>query len=346
MKAKRFSSLGVGLLVSLAVLLAPSSGLAAPSLDQSCTAPTNLGAAINEGFTYVAQTFTAGRTGILTGVNVDIGGAVDQGQHLQVAIQAVAGGVPTRDVLAATVLPSSQALLADLVTFDPGVFVTSGEQYAIVATYLDAPPHGGGQGQGDWGGAQGNPYSGGTFFFSNDEVSWRMTDSGDLHFQTYVDAGGPELAPNPGFEGDLAGSWRGIHERGGIAAFTTTNDAYSGSQAAVITAADDCTSLARYLSERIPVVAGHTYRFGAFLRAEGVQGEGRVDIAFFDQDGNYIPDSSRSSADFGQIVTDDTGWTNVGLTERAADGATSARLEVRLYGTGTLSVDDASLIDE
>jgi hypothetical protein len=61
-------------LATAARAAAPAIDQSAPAVDQSFTAPTNLGVEINECFAFVAQTFTAGRTGALTGVIVDIRG--------------------------------------------------------------------------------------------------------------------------------------------------------------------------------------------------------------------------------------------------------------------------------
>ena len=155
---------------------------------------------------------------------------------------------------------------------------------------------------------------------------------------------GTELAQNGGFEGDITAAWRGVHERGGTALFNTTSDAHTGSQAGKISSTDDSTSLARFISTKIPVTPGQTYRFSAELRAVGLDGVGRLDVTFFDADGAYIPDSSLSSADAGRTVQGSTDWTPLSVKADAPDGAATVRLEVRLYGEGVLLVDDASLI--
>ena len=46
-------------------------------IDQSVTSPSDLSALINDGFRYVAQTFTAGRAGQLLGVEIAVTGVTD-----------------------------------------------------------------------------------------------------------------------------------------------------------------------------------------------------------------------------------------------------------------------------
>jgi Tol biopolymer transport system component len=159
--------------------------------------------------------------------------------------------------------------------------------------------------------------------------------------------GGPptasELAPDGGFEGDTTTAWRGLHERGGASTFTTdATGPHSGSRDGEISSTGDSTSLARYLSAFVPVDAGVTYHLSAYLRAAGVAGVGRIDVTFWGADGGYIPGSAMSSADAGQSVAGTTPWTQVGIDVTAPPGAVRARLEERLYGTGTLFVDDVS----
>jgi deazaflavin-dependent oxidoreductase (nitroreductase family) len=65
-KRGRFSATVLMMLsVALPVALSAGPAEATPVLDQSFTTPTNLGAGLNQGCKYVAQTFTAGVTGTL-----------------------------------------------------------------------------------------------------------------------------------------------------------------------------------------------------------------------------------------------------------------------------------------
>jgi hypothetical protein len=150
--------------------------------------------AINECCRFVAQTFTAGRTGFLAGVNIDVLGFGSS--QLHVAIRTVANGAPTTTVLTETALASTSAPLSQLITFPEQILVRAGEQYAIVVNYDGAPPPGPDQARGAWGGAVGDAYPRGALFLSFiDGVSWFVPDPGfDVHFRTYVEgAGAAEL---------------------------------------------------------------------------------------------------------------------------------------------------------
>jgi hypothetical protein len=169
------------------------------TLDQSFTAvPTGtlLIALINACCRFVAQTFTAGLTGTLGGVNIDV-----QSRSifpLHVAIRTVIDGVPSTTVLGETTLSSSSAPLSLLITFPQVIPIVAGVQYAIVVNYEGAPPPGGSQIQGAWLGAVGDQYPRGQLYSSFlDGISWFLSDGldgFDVHFQTYV---------NPAIEVDI-----------------------------------------------------------------------------------------------------------------------------------------------
>jgi hypothetical protein len=165
-------------------------GAPAPAfLDQSFTTPANLSSAINDCCAYVGQTFTAGRTGVLLGINVDVSGQ-NTSLPLHVAIRGVDSfGLPSSTVLGETVLGSSSAPLTQLITFPQSVRVTAGARYAIVVNYQGAPPQGPPNALGSWTGAVGDAYrAGGGVFSFNGGVTWSSADEGfDSHFQTYVE---------------------------------------------------------------------------------------------------------------------------------------------------------------
>jgi hypothetical protein len=163
---------------------------AAPTLDQSFTSPSNLSGLINECCAYIGQTFTAGRTGVLAGVNIDVS-AFRKSLPLNVAIRSVdASGLPSSAVLGAAVLDSGSSPLNRLITFPHDIRVTAGTQYAIVVNYLGAPPEGAGNALGAWTGATGDEYPRGNEVYSADHgASWSSYSSQgfDLHFQTFVE---------------------------------------------------------------------------------------------------------------------------------------------------------------
>ena len=180
------------LVVVLALLLSTPSANAQTTLviDQSFTSPTNLGANINDCCKFVAQTFTAGRSGVLAGVNIDV--LSNKSSRLHVAIRTVEDGAPGTTILGETVLASSSAALSQLITFPGQIIVASGHQYAIVVNYDGAPPPGP-FGEGLWLGATGDVYPRGALIFSVTGATWFAIGFGyDVHFRTYV-AGPREL---------------------------------------------------------------------------------------------------------------------------------------------------------
>lgn len=167
----------------LALVLALPSP-AQPVLDQSLTEPWNMGAGINACCSFIGQTYTAGATGMLAGVsiNVDAYGSLP----LHVAIRTVADGLPTTTILGDVTLGSSASGLSDLIVFPQAIPQVAGVKYAIVVDYPGAPP---GQEQGLWRGATGDAYPRGDMVMSFDGgVSWVKIgpNNYDLHFKTFV----------------------------------------------------------------------------------------------------------------------------------------------------------------
>jgi hypothetical protein len=189
-----------------------------PTIDQALTGPYEVNASIHEFFRYVAQTFTAGITGTLVGVNVEIVHNPFSGPPtpLHVAIRTVGtDGVPTGTVLGEATVDAGGASLSDFIAFSQVIGVTAGVQYAIVVDYPQAPPPDGLNPVGEWHGAGSDQYPRGHEFFSFDGVVWRLDiPSIDLFFRTYVV---PRL-PAPGTKADCkSGGWRNFADEEGVA---------------------------------------------------------------------------------------------------------------------------------
>jgi hypothetical protein len=157
-------------------------------IDQSSISQTNLGSAINDCCKFVAQTFTAGVTGTLAGVAIDVISSSTSSFPLHVAIRTVtARGMPSPMILGETTLGSGSAPISLLITFPQTITIIAGDQYAIVVNLEGAPPPGPGKSLGIWSGASGDTYPGGKSFASvSDGILWSEVADGDLHFQTYV----------------------------------------------------------------------------------------------------------------------------------------------------------------
>ncbi|HMK38011.1 MAG TPA: hypothetical protein VK569_01645, partial [Bacteroidota bacterium] len=107
-------------------------------VDQSSTSGGNAGASINECCRFIAQTYTAGRTGGLTGVNVDV--LSSSSYPLNVAIRKAPGGIPGSIILGETTLGTGGAPFSLFIPFTQSIPQVAGTQYAIVLSYPAAPP--------------------------------------------------------------------------------------------------------------------------------------------------------------------------------------------------------------
>jgi hypothetical protein len=159
-------------------------------LDQEAVGPTDLGGSINDAFRFAGQTYTAGVTGELAAVSIDLSasaGAVPA----RVAVRRVVGGVPVGEILGQVIIPSGEATLSELKGLSAPVPQMAGQQYAITVDYPTAPPPGPDADQGTWGGSAEDVYPGGHSVASVDGTVWISQDAYDMHFSTFVRACAP-----------------------------------------------------------------------------------------------------------------------------------------------------------
>jgi hypothetical protein len=198
----------------LPVLAATASGAPAAAevavVDQSFTSG-NLNSLINECCALVAQTFTAGLSGVLAGVNVDVFDCCSSTASLRVAITTVdPDHRPTDVVLGQTTVGTCCPGLAQLITFPQTIPVEAGVEYAIVLSYPEGPPPGAGGAQGAWLGFVGDGYPRGRALAYVPGDGWVESRFGlddlptDLHFRTYV----ARLSTPADREECKAGGWR------------------------------------------------------------------------------------------------------------------------------------------
>jgi hypothetical protein len=172
----------------------------AQQLDQSLTGPfLNLGANINEGARYIAQTYTAGLTGALFGVSINILAATDKPSiPLRVLLLDTSAGIPTSTILGQGNTASNTVDLSTIIPISGNVSQIAGHTYTIAVFAPTAPAPGAGQGIGVWGGFAGqtDPYPGGSIFSSNDLSTWfSFGGNEDVFFKTFVNV---TSAPEPG----------------------------------------------------------------------------------------------------------------------------------------------------
>ncbi len=154
-------------------------------LSASCAAGNDSTSELNEGVRFVGQVYTAGHTGTLSGVNVDIRPVSTSRFGLRVAIRQVANGFPTQVVLGSTMLAASDSPFDSLVQFSPPLQQVTGQQYAIVVDYPDAAI---GDRQGEWDGTTSTTcYADGKVVGSVDGIDWGSID-GSLHFRVFIKA--------------------------------------------------------------------------------------------------------------------------------------------------------------
>ena len=149
------------------------------TLDQSFTPHIDLGCHINEGTAFVAQTYTAGLSGILSGVRLNVlpkaslnSQAVFAIYPLRVAIRQVQRGFPGTTILGEVTVPDGSAPPERLITFPYPILQEAGAQYAIVVNYGEAPAAGVGRGSGTWYGSTGDQYPLGELFYGPEGETW------------------------------------------------------------------------------------------------------------------------------------------------------------------------------
>ncbi|WP_344601068.1 calcium-binding protein [Sporichthya brevicatena] len=183
-------------LISTAGVVVTQSAGAAEALDQqqSVAGSTDLVDADNS----FAQTFTAGRTGPLTRVDLRLFRAEETSDPLTVEIRNASAAGPGSTVLATAVVPagsvSADEVGTETVTFAAPASVTAGSTYALAV-------HTNGSAQQFWVGTSAtNTYAAGDAWFaptSPPSGPW-ASQSYDLTFATYVDGPlGPKPTPAP-----------------------------------------------------------------------------------------------------------------------------------------------------
>lgn len=160
-----------------------------PELDQSFTSGNDLSDGLYGLPALMAQTYTAGITGTLQGVAIDVTSFTTFVARIQV--ETVTGGVPSNVVLGeASASTSGDLSINTVIPFTTSIPQVAGQEYAIVVDYPDAPAFVNGQASaGSWNGSDGNLYPAGTLVSTfNDGGTWTSFQSQgfDVHFQTFV----------------------------------------------------------------------------------------------------------------------------------------------------------------
>ena len=158
-------------------------------LDQSFTTPSDLSAGLYGLPVFEAQSYTAGITGTLQGVALNIT-AVNPTLRARIQIRSItAAGIPSNTSLGETRANPGNLSLQTVIPFSTSIPQVAGQQYAILVDYPEAPPFQDGITEAaDWNGATGNAYPAGTLMFTFDGgATWESSAfGGDVHFRTFV----------------------------------------------------------------------------------------------------------------------------------------------------------------
>jgi len=159
-------------------------------VDQSFTTPSDLSAGLYGLPVFEAQSYTAGITGTLQGVAIDVT-AVDRTLVARIQIRTVSGGIPTNVILGqARAAAGGNLSLTTVIPFSTSIPQVAGQQYAILVDYPEAPPFEDAIIEAaDWNGATGNAYPAGTLLSSFDGgATWQSyaSEGFDVHFRTFV----------------------------------------------------------------------------------------------------------------------------------------------------------------
>jgi hypothetical protein len=161
-----------------------------PRLDQSFVTGNDLSDGLYGRPALMAQSYTAGISGTLQGVAIDVT-AIDPTQVARIQIEAIVGGIPSNVVLGQARAPSGGDLsIATVIPLSGSIPQVAGQQYAILVDYPDAPPFVNGiENTASWNGSDGNLYPAGTMLTTFDNgTTWQSfaSEGFDLHFQTFV----------------------------------------------------------------------------------------------------------------------------------------------------------------
>jgi hypothetical protein len=162
----------------------------APKLDQSFTSGNDLSAGLYGKPALTAQSYTAGISGTLQGVALDVT-AIDPTLVARIQIEAIANGAPSNVVLGqARAAAGGDLAITTVIPFSTPISQVTGQRYAILVDYPEAPPFVDGiENTASWNGSDGNLYSAGTMFSTfNNGTTWQSfeSDGFDLHFKTFV----------------------------------------------------------------------------------------------------------------------------------------------------------------
>jgi hypothetical protein len=152
------------------------------------------------------------------------------------------------------------------------------------------------------------------------------------------------LLTNPGFEnasGGLADNWQAIGDSWGNGIQSVQEAAYTGSYGISIQTA---TSNNPWVSQIVPVEEDATYKFDSWFKTMSVSGNVGYKIEFYKGPEKTAEGLVRQFTYYAPAETLDGQWHQISYERLAPPGAKYVAFYLRLYGTGTVYFDDASLM--
>ncbi len=147
----------------------------------------------------------------------------------------------------------------------------------------------------------------------------------------------PELVPNGSFETPSPEGWYTNTWKGTPGTFAWTDeDAFDGTYSVMITGASGSKN--RWMTGRnIPVTPGQMLEFSGYARAVDVTDRALVSVSFWDKNLKWLGTSNSD------LISGTTGWLELTGSAEAPASAAFARVELRLYGGGSVYFDQVSM---
>jgi hypothetical protein len=148
----------------------------------------------------------------------------------------------------------------------------------------------------------------------------------------------PNLVPNA----DVEAQPDAVYYTHGTGSFSWASDqSVSPTHSLKIVSAQPPGGLARWMThtDAIRAIPGASYDASAWLKTNAVSQHAELAITFWAAGGNYLGVTASSA----QTPTGTTDWTEVTAHATAPAGSAFVRVELRLYGPGTLWADNLSL---
>ncbi|GEM_PF-4050692 len=169
--------------------------------------------------------------------------------------------------------------------------------------------------------------------------AWKtgMTASSIASASYTINTSSANFAPNPGFESDPSVNYAYY----GTGTFTWASDYFhTGVKSLKIVSSQAQGQYARWIgkTDSISATAGQNYTAAAWMKSSGVTQYGELVINFWDANKVYLNKNYISN-----LISGTSNWTKLTVSGIAPANTKYIRAEFRLYGPGTIWIDDVEL---